>query len=184
MQISTWQAANANDILQLFVDTFSDAEGAEEGAAIGELVADLIETTHQNDLLGYIAFESNTTRDNIIGSIFFSRIRFETQRAINAFILSPVAVKTNHQGQGVGQQLIHYGIEQLKDQCVDLLFTYGDPRFYSKVGFTPISEALIQAPLPLSQPEGWLCQSLDGSVIHSINSASHCVDALRKPEHW
>jgi predicted N-acetyltransferase YhbS len=55
---------------------------------------------------------------------------------MDAYILSPVAVHTDHQGQGVGQQLINFGIQHLKEDGVTLIFTYGDPEFYKKLAFT------------------------------------------------
>jgi predicted N-acetyltransferase YhbS len=103
---------------------------------------------------------------------------------IDAFILSPAAVHTNYQGKGVGQKLINFGIGQLREKGVKLAFTYGDPDFYSKVGFQRITEDVAKAPLDLKQPEGWLCQSLDGGDIEPVPGNSNCVMALNKPEYW
>ncbi|MCK5334537.1 MAG: GNAT family N-acetyltransferase, partial [Gammaproteobacteria bacterium] len=64
------------------------------------------------------------------------------------------------------------------------VFTYGDPKFYSKVGFSLISEKLVKAPLTLTYPEGWLAQSLVGDEIEAITGSSYCVEALNKPEYW
>ena len=80
--------------------------------------------------------------------------------------------------------MIKFGINHLKEKGVELAFTYGDPNYYSKVGFRCISEALAKAPLKLTQPEGWLCQSLHGDTIQPIAGISHCVKALDKPEYW
>jgi putative acetyltransferase len=67
---------------------------------------------------------------------------------------------------------------------VELAITYGDPSFYSKVGFSVITEQLVPAPLELTQPEGWLAQSLIGDEIGAIAGKSHCVEALNKPALW
>lgn len=96
-----------------------------------------------------------------------SRLRGNDDKS-TAFILSPVAVDTAHQGNGVGQRLIAFGIQRLKEQGVDLVFTYGDSRFYSKVGFQPVSETCVKAPLKLSRPDAWLAQSLTGDSISPI----------------
>jgi len=178
MNISEYKANNTEEVTQLFTDTFSDSEGKEEGLSIGHLVRDLVTDTDEEDFLGFVASENN----QIIGSIFFTRLTF--QNDINAFILSPVAVRTSCQGKGVGQKLINFGINQLKERGVALLVTYGDPNFYSKVGFQPVSEEIIKAPLKLSQPEGWLCQSLVDGDIESIPGDSCCVEALSRPEYW
>jgi putative acetyltransferase len=109
-------------------------------------------------------------------------MRFEHE--ISAFILAPVAIRTDHQHQGIGQKLITFGLNTLKEDGVELVLTYGDPRFYSKVGFRVITEALVPPPFTLSQPEGWMALSLAGGQIRRIGGTSHCVDALNKPEYW
>ena len=65
-----------------------------------------------------------------------------------------------------------------------LALTYGDPNFYSKVGFGVVSEQVVPAPLKLSYPEGWLAQSLVGDEIEPIAGKSYCVEAFNKPEIW
>ncbi len=164
--------------IKLFAKAFSDSEGEEEGALIGQLVSELATTTDSQDIYGF-----TTSRNNqIVGCIFFTRLTFET--SVSAFLLSPVAIDTEHQGQGIGQSLIRFGINQLQKDGVQLLFTYGDPEFYSKVGFKHIGEHVANAPVKMSQPEGWLCQPLQGDEIVPISGKSYCVAALNKPEYW
>jgi putative acetyltransferase len=118
----------------------------------------------------------------LVGAIFFSRLSFEQDEA--AFILSPVAVHVDYQGQGVGQRLITHGLGAIKKAGVRLVTTYGDPAFYSKVGFRPLSQEIIKAPHRLSQPEGWLGQSLTDDPIAPIPGGCRCVAALDNPAYW
>ena len=178
MNLSGYNSSQYQETINLFTTVFSNSEGQEEGLLIGKLVSELITTTDVQDILGFVA----TARDKIIGCIFFSRLTFDNNA--NAYILSPVAVHTEHQGQGIGQQLISFGINHLRDMNVDLVFTYGDPKYYSKVGFTHVSEESIKAPLKLTYPEGWLAQSLTGNIVEPISGASHCVDALNNQVYW
>ena len=178
MIFSSYQPNTQNKIKALFTETFSASEGESEGLLIGKLVEEMMTITASEDLYGFVALQS----EKIIGSIFFSRIWFQT--ALNAFILSPVAVHPAHQRKGVGQKLINYGIQQLKDDGVTLLFTYGDPAYYIKVGFTQISENMVKAPLELSYPHGWLGQSLVDNEIKPVPGESRCVAALNKAEYW
>ena len=106
------------------------------------------------------------------------------QNEANAFLLSPVAIHTDYQGKGIGQKLITFGINHLKENGVNLIFTYGDPDFYSKVGFIPITEKIAKAPFTLTQPQGWLGQSLISDEIEPVAGDSYCVEALNKPEYW
>ena len=178
MKLSTYKSNNADEIEQLFIKTFSDSEGRSEGEVIGSLVRDFMDNTDANDLYCFIATEN----EQIIGSIFFTRMTFES--GINAFILSPAATHTDHQGKGVGLKLINFGLDALKENGVELAITYGDPNFYSKVGFGVITEQVVPAPLKLEYPEGWLAQSLIGDEIEPIAGKSYCVEELNKPELW
>jgi putative acetyltransferase len=178
MKLSTYKKSDIEEIKHLFSKVFSDSEGQAEGLLIGSLAFDLMKNTDSQDIYGFIATENN----KIIGSIIFTRLAFES--TVDAFILSPVAIHTSHQGKGIGQNLINFGINYLKGKAVKLVFTYGDPNFYSKVGFRCITEKIAKAPFELTQPEGWLCQSLVGGNIKSIAGNSRCVKALNKPEYW
>ena len=82
------------------------------------------------------------------------------------------------------QALIHYGLSELISLSVDVAITYGDRSFYSKVGFSPLSEEVIKAPLKLSMPEGWLGQSLKDSQISPINERPTCVKEFNNPSYW
>jgi putative acetyltransferase len=178
MELSLFNSSQSKEVIDLFTSVFSVSEGEKEGQLIGNLVSKLIATTDPQDLIGFVAISG----DDIVGSIFFSRLVLSGEQT--AFILSPVAIATNKQRKGTGQQLINFGISHLKSQGVNLVFTYGDPNFYSRVGFKPVSESIIKAPLKLSYPEGWLAQSLDGSPIKAIKGAVHCVEALNDQKYW
>ena len=178
MKRSRGQPGDREEIRQLFTKEFSDAEGPSEGLLVGNLAYDLMTGTDPQDLYCFVA----TDDEQIVGSILFSRLTFESD--VGAFLLAPVAVHTSYQGKGIGQDLIKFGLDVLRDHGVELVFTYGDPNFYAKVGFGPISEGVAKAPLKLTYPEGWLAQSLVGDDIEPIPGDSHCVDALNSPEYW
>ena len=164
MNLLQYSPSNIEEIQQLLTKVFSDSEGQSEGLLIGNLVYDLMTGTDVQDLYGFVAVEN----EKIIGSIFFSRLTFDSE--IYAFLLSPVAIDTNYQGKGIGQKLINFGIHHLKENGVGLVFTYGDSKFYSKVGFSLITEKSVKAPLTLTYPEGWLGQSLVGHrLVMTLN---------------
>ena len=178
MDFRAYKPGDSPAIEALFVSVFSRSEGEEEGALIGKLVKEMMATTHSPDLYGFVAVDGG----QILGAIFFSRLTFE--KDIDVFILAPVAVHSDHQGMGIGQALITYGLRDMERRGVSFVTTYGDPSFYSKVGFHPISPDMIAAPFELSQPEGWLGQSLTGDVIESIPGECTCVKALDDPAYW
>ena len=178
MKLSRYKKSDIEEIKQLFLRVFSDSEGQEEGSLIGSLVLDIVTSTDPQDLYGFVATEN----DQIIGSIFFTRMTF--QSGVNAFLLSPVAIHTSYQGKGIGQKLINFGINHLKENRVSIVLTYGDLNFYSKVGFKLIAEKIARAPLKLTYPEGWLAQSLVSDEVEPIAGNSYCVEAFNKPEIW
>ena len=179
MNHRAFKSADATSVENLFVSVFTESESADEGARIGRLVNDLINTTNNNDLFGFVTVDAN---DETVGAIFFSRLTFEAE--VNAFILSPVAVASDQQGKGIGQSLINHGLEQMKRMDVQFVVTYGDPAFYSKVGFGPLSQEVIRPPFKLSQPVGWIGRSSNDKTIEPIQGSCSCVMALRDPTLW
>jgi putative acetyltransferase len=170
--------SNKDEVASLFTSAFSSSEGEQEGKLVGSLASALATRIDNQEIICIGAYADGT----MIGAIFFTRLRFE--EPIEAFMLAPVAVSTAHQGRGVGQALIKFGLEQLKNRSTTLAVTYGDPAFYSKVGFQALSEEIIQAPLPLSMPEGWLVQPLSGEAIPILKSRPVCVQEFDNPDYW
>lgn len=178
MDFRAYKSSESQAIDRLFVSVFSQSEGEQEGALIGNLVKEMIASTDNQDLNCFVAVDGQ----QIVGAIFFSRLSFE--KDIDVFILAPVAVHSDHQGLGIGQALITYGLREMQKRGVMYVTTYGDPSFYSKVGFHPISQDVIAAPLELSQPEGWLGQPLTDDAIETIPGNCKCVKALDNPSYW
>lgn len=179
MQFTTGTEHREQALIDLFTATFTASEGAEEGALIGQFVRDLMDTTPPGDLWAFQAHD----KDILLGAIFFSRLRY-SQDDRNVVILSPVAVTSARQGRGVGQALITHGLTALRGQGIDIALTYGDPAFYGKVGFHPITEQVAPAPLPLSAPHGWLGQSLTARPLTPLAGPASCVPALNDPALW
>lgn len=165
-------------IIHLFKTVFSTSEGEDEGKLIGSLVEKLSNIIDNESTICCATISEN----EIIASIFLTKL-FNNENQI-IYMLAPVAVSSLHQGKGLGQSLIKYGIEILKSKSSHAIVTYGDPAFYSKVGFEPLSENIIQAPLTMSMPEGWLGQSLTSSPIQKLNSKPTCVEPFNDPKYW
>jgi hypothetical protein len=97
------------------------------------------------------------------------------------FVLGPVAVAPERQGQGVGQGLIRHGLAELSARGVDVALTYGDPAYYGRFGFEVITTEVAAAPFRLGFPHGWLGQALDGGMLSPLKGSVTCVDALTIP---
>lgn len=179
MEYSEDYETHATAIAKLFSDTFTASEGAEEGTLISILVRRLIEETPTEDLRAFTAWE----KGELLGGIFFTRLTYEADSRI-VFMMAPVAVATERQGEGVGQRLITHGLDTLRKYGVNIAVTYGDPSFYSRVGFKPVAEAELPAPQPLQHPEGWIAQSLTEAPLTPLSRPVRCVTAFDNPAYW
>jgi len=72
----------------------------------------------------------------------------------------------------------------MKEKGTQIAVTYGDPAYYTKTGFEPLSQELIPPPLELSLPIGWLGQSLIEKPIPELPGPSRCVIAFNNPAYW
>lgn len=179
MEITTEFKDKADDIIEMFSDTFTASEGPEAGRLIKDLVADMLSSLPATDMHVFTAVENTV----VLASIIFTRMNYpDDDRTV--FILAPVAVSTSQQGKGLGQRLISHAVQTLQDSGVDVALTYGDIKFYSKVGFAQITVSDAQPPLPLQYPEGWLGQSLTSKTLAPLTGPSRCVGPLDDPRHW
>lgn len=172
-------AGRADEIEALFAATFAASEGPDEGAVIGGFVRRLLAGTPLADIRVYQAEKAGVP----VGAAVFTRLRFGADPRV-VFILSPMAVATGRQGQGVGQALLRHALAALRAEGVDIAMTYGDPAFYGRVGFAPVTVGVVPPPLPLSMPEGWIGQALDGGVIAPLPGPCTCAEALNDPSLW
>ena len=178
MKIEAHTAVDPKSIEGLFEFVFTDSEGAEEGRLVGRLAAELMSGTPSDELRGFVALEGG----ELVGAIFFSRMRFADESTV--FLLAPVAVDSDHQGKGVGQALIRGGLEAMRKEGAEVVLTYGDQAFYSKVGFEAVSIEQIPAPFPLSMPHGWQGLSLGEELLGTLPGPSGCVGAFDDPALW
>ena len=179
MEMSKGFKGQEEEIIDLLAATFAVSEGTEEGALIGDLTRNLLGMTSDADIQVYTAREKRS----LVGAIIFSRLTYD-QDDRTVFVLGPVGVETDCQGRGIGQRLIACGLSGLRKSGVDIAVTYGDPNYYSKVGFRPITEQFARAPFKLKHPQGWLGQSLTDRRLKPLTGPSRCVEAFHRPDFW
>ncbi|QFU09732.1 Acetyltransferase (GNAT) family protein [Rhodobacteraceae bacterium THAF1] len=179
MDVATGFDGQEDRLIALFTATFTDTEGAEEGRLIGGLVHDLLTTTPASDIHVFRAEDDST----LIGAAIFTQITYpdEPNRVV---LLSPMAVATDRQGKGVGQALLIQALATLRSEGAEVALTYGDPDYYKRVGFAPITEQQACAPLPLSHPQGWIGQSLTDQPMPILSGRPTCVPALNRADVW
>jgi putative acetyltransferase len=167
-----------NDLRSLFFATFSASEGQEEGERIGDLASQLSDAIDDAGVMCFGALQSQS----LIGAVFCTRLTFDDTDLV--YMLAPVAVAPAYQGVGVGTSLLTFALNAIAGMGAVVAVTYGDPAFYRRVGFAPLSERVLPAPMQLTMPLGWLGQSLTEKPIQVRRQPPRCVAAFRHPAYW
>lgn len=167
------------ELVDLFATTFAASDGPEEGASVRELSRDLLASTAPEDLLVLVAVAAGS----IVGGVAFTRLRYDRDDR-TVFLLAPLAVAVDRQGQGIGQRLVTAGLTELRRGAVDLVLTYGDPAFYGRIGFAPVEASFAAPPHPLQHPEGWLATALSDRGASPLRGSARTVAALDDPRSW
>ena len=73
----------------------------------------------------------------VVGHVAFSRITIETEAGPEGGIaLAPIGVHPDQQGVGTGRRLIEAGLEELRQLGESVVVVVGDPRYYTRFGFS------------------------------------------------
>lgn len=179
LNFTTGFAGRKQALIELFVAAFTASEGPKEGALVGDLVRGLLTETHEQDIRVFCA----ELAGNPIGAAIFTRLTYPEDPHV-VFLLSPMAVAPESQRQGIGQALLTQAFEMLGSEGIQIAITYGDPAFYGRVGFRPLTEEQARAPMPLSLPHGWIGKSLYEEQMPNLHGPSICVSALNRSDVW
>ncbi len=76
------------------------------------------------------------SEDGVLGHVGFTRGYLDSlDRLRYVLVLSPLAVRPDAHGHGIGSALVRAGLEAAARQGFDLVFLEGAPRLYPKLGF-------------------------------------------------
>ena len=170
--------------LPIILAMVKEAFGADEGAEVATLISDLIADPTASPLLSLVAMVD----EKIVGHILFTKVQIEGSKAssVPASILCPLAVSPNYQKRGIGGQLIRTGLEQLKNQGVQLVFVLGYPAYYTRYGFSPAGVHGLNAPYEIApeNTDAWMLQELQPGIAEAISGVITCADCLHDPKYW
>ena len=131
---------------------YTSAFSSEESQVIAKLATDLLRGTTPGPSLSLVAVSDCEA----VGHVAFTPVEFAPAATLTGHILAPLAVRPDSQRGGVGTRLVAEGLARLRARRADVVFVYGDPRYYGRFGFTAASATPFTPPHELSQPEGWL----------------------------
>ncbi|MES9900398.1 MAG: N-acetyltransferase [Sedimenticola sp.] len=179
MQIRKAIESDRKEILNVHNQAF----GKEKGPEIAKLVDDLLNDKTAMPILSLVALAN----ERIIGHILYTKVIIaQTELAISAHILAPLAILPEEQKKGIGEKLINEGIRQLKELGTELVFVLGHPSYYPRCGFLPAGEKGFEAPYPIPEEhaDAWMVQSLNGNALETENGKVQCSNVLNEPQYW
>ncbi len=115
------------------------------GAAFGESgtsVVNLVERLRKLWMAGRGFELVSSVEGEIVGHVGFTRGYLDAPDQLHhVLVLSPLAVRPDAQGHGVGSALVLAGVEEAARQGFQLVFLEGSPVFYPRLGFVRGGEA-------------------------------------------
>lgn len=159
------------------------AFGSDQGDEITELVFDLLADRSAQPVVSLVT----EIERQVVGYVLFTRARIEAPNGtVPAAILAPLAVHPDHQGRGLGGQLVRRGLEQSRTAGYDLAFVLGHPGYYSRHGFVGAGTHGFAAPyaIPSEHAEAWRVQELRPGILGKVGGRVACADSLMDPKHW
>lgn len=88
--------------------------------------------------------------DRTAGAIAFWPLVIGTARA-PALLLGPLAVRQRLRGAGIGQALMHFGLEKAKEEGHRLVLLVGDEPYYRRAGFKQVPPGQLNLPGPVEE---------------------------------
>ncbi len=165
-----------DDIRDVHLQAFS----GDEGKLIADLAVKLLTEESDPATISLVA----ETHAKLVGHVAFSPVFSGVNNKCLGYILAPLAVTPQFQKTGVGSKLVSSGMERLEEQGVNVLFVYGDPRFYERFGFTAARAAKFSPPYNLKYPFGWQALVLREAGMNEHAVRLSCVAPLRDPALW
>ncbi len=159
------------------------AFGDKEGPVVAGLTIDLLHDPTAEPMISLLA----CVGDEAIGHVLFTAVRVsgETESPV-ATILAPLAVVPDHQGQGLGTQVVEHGLSMLRDAGCELAFVLGHPGYYPRFGFNPAGRQGFEATYPIGEKnaDAWMVLELHPGTMARACGKIQCAEALDKPEYW
>lgn len=180
MPIRTATPLDSHAIRTIHLAAFAE----EERDIVSELAINLLHEETTPPILSLVAERASNSVDSIIGHIAFSPVKIGNVDTLPGYILAPLAVLPDFQHQRVGSKLIEEGTQRLQKQGVQLLFVYGDPKYYGRFGFSTDGADLYGPPYPLQYPFGWQVLPLNQAGRPKSPVTITCVASLSNPQLW
>lgn len=176
MRIRLSNQNDSNEVRRLYLSSFPEGESE----AVARIAVDLLTEETSPPVLSLVL----EVEDAVVGHVAFSPVAACDTKEQLGYILAPLAVRHDRQGQGIASRLIENGMERLVASGVGLLLVYGDPGFYGRFGFHADGAGHYLPPYELHYSFGWQARVWGDFEAPTSPVQISCVCALRHSELW
>lgn len=151
-----------------------------ENQLVATLAANLLDEETEPETITLVA----EIGADVVGHIAFSPVAADTSRNWLGYILAPLGVKPGHQKAGIGSALVERGITLISKTMANVLFVYGDPKYYGRFRFSAEAAMQFIPPYELKYPFGWQARVLHEGGPRDQSVRLSCARSLRDPALW
>ncbi|MCL2539836.1 MAG: N-acetyltransferase [Firmicutes bacterium] len=107
----------------------------------------------------------------LIGHIMLTKTYITTAAdKVEALLLAPLCVALEYRNKGIGAALIKHALQKAKEQDYKVVFLVGNPNYYKKFGFAPISSTNITYTMDYPPEVVQVCELEPGFLSNIIGS--------------
>lgn len=176
MHIRIATSLDRDDIFTIYLSAFPE----NEKDIVSKLAVDLLVESTIPQTISLVAETDNA----VVGHISFSPVKIDNNDNLQGYILAPLAVMPDYQKQRIGSKLIESGIQTLLIMGTNILFVYGDPKYYGRFGFSTKNAEKFIPRYKLQYPFGWQAIILNQFSVENAAGNIVCVTSLENPELW
>lgn len=105
----------------------------------------------------------------VVGHILFSPVRIKgLNGAAPALALAPMAVLPGYQNQGIGSELVKFGLNECRKTGHKIIVVVGHPEYYPRFGFVKAGEKGLK--LPFEAPdEVFMALELSPGALNDVS---------------
>lgn len=109
----------------------------------------------------------------LIGHILFTPAVIDNGgKCMEGMGLAPMAVLPQRQRQGIGSELVTYGLKLLRQRACPFVIVLGHPQFYPRFGFTPAARRGIRSQWEGVPDEAFMVLVLDQAAMQGISGVA------------
>lgn len=122
----------------------------------------------------------------VAAHVLLTSARVESDPAVPARILAPLAVRPTHQGRGLGTVVTTAALDAARAAGVALVMVLGHPTYYPRFGFRPRLPLGPTPPHPIdpAHTDAWQVLELHPGMVDMPAGPVRLADPLMAPELW